>query len=67
MRPTQARPALGGTAAVLACLSRYTHRVAIANRRLTAVDADTVSFTRAIEKPAREHSWRAAFGWSTII
>jgi hypothetical protein len=40
-----AKPPFGGPAAVLAYLSRYTHRVAIANRRLLAVDADTVSFT----------------------
>jgi Putative transposase len=29
---------------VLACLSRYTHRVAISNRRLIAADASTVTF-----------------------
>ena len=34
----------GGPAAVLAYLSRYTHRVAIANSRLIAVDGNAVSF-----------------------
>ncbi len=39
-----AKRPFGGPAAVLAYLSRYTHRVAIANRRLIAASADTVSF-----------------------
>ncbi len=39
-----AKRPFGGPAAVLAYLSRYTHRVAIANRRLIAADANTVSF-----------------------
>ena len=34
----------GGPEQVLAYLSRYTHRVAIANRRLIACDAETVTF-----------------------
>jgi hypothetical protein len=34
----------GGPEAVLAYLSRYTHRVAISNRRLVAANADTVTF-----------------------
>ena len=34
----------GGPEAVLAYLSRYTHRVAISNHRLISVDADTVAF-----------------------
>jgi hypothetical protein len=34
----------GGPEAVLAYLSRYTHRVAISNRRLVAADAATVTF-----------------------
>jgi hypothetical protein len=34
----------GGPAAVLAYLSRYTHRVAIANSRLVALDGNAVSF-----------------------
>ena len=33
-----------GPKAVLAYLSRYTHRVAISNRRLIAADAKTVTF-----------------------
>ena len=35
---------LAGPEAVLAYLSRYTHRVAISNRRLIATDAKTVTF-----------------------
>jgi Putative transposase/Transposase zinc-binding domain len=35
---------LAGPEAVLAYLSRYTHRVAISNRRLIAADAKTVTF-----------------------
>jgi hypothetical protein len=34
----------GGPEAVLAYLSRYTHRIAISNRRLVAADANTVTF-----------------------
>jgi hypothetical protein len=39
-----AKPPFGGPKAVLAYLSRYTHRVAISNRRLISADADTVTF-----------------------
>jgi hypothetical protein len=39
-----AKPPFGGPEAVLAYLSRYTHRVAIANSRLVAFDGNTVSF-----------------------
>jgi hypothetical protein len=39
-----AKPPFGGPAAVLAYLSRYTHRVAIANSRLVALDNNTVTF-----------------------
>ena len=39
-----AKPPFGGPEAVLAYLSRYTHRVAISNRRLVAADAATVTF-----------------------
>jgi Putative transposase/Transposase zinc-binding domain len=39
-----AKRPFGGPAAVLAYLSRYTHRVAIANSRLIAVDGNAVSF-----------------------
>jgi hypothetical protein len=35
---------LGGPEAVLAYLSRYTHRVAISNNRLISADAETVTF-----------------------
>jgi hypothetical protein len=39
-----AKPPFGGPEAVLAYLSRYTHRVAISNSRLVSADADTVAF-----------------------
>lgn len=37
-------PPFGGPKAVLAYLSRYTHRIAISNYRLVSADADTVAF-----------------------
>jgi hypothetical protein len=39
-----AKRPFGGPAAVLAYLARYTHRVAISNRRLIAADANGVTF-----------------------
>jgi hypothetical protein len=39
-----AKPPFGGPEAVLAYLSRYTHRVAISNHRLISADANTVAF-----------------------
>jgi hypothetical protein len=39
-----AKPPFGGAEAVLAYLSRYTHRVAISNSRLISADAETVAF-----------------------
>ena len=39
-----AKPPFGGPEAVLAYLSRYTHRVAISNHRLIRADANTVAF-----------------------
>ena len=39
-----AKPPFAGPAAVLAYLSRYTHRVAISNRRLIALDEREVTF-----------------------
>ncbi|EHK52591.1 putative transposase [Mesorhizobium alhagi CCNWXJ12-2] len=39
-----AKPPFGGPEAVLAYLSRYTHRVAISNSRLINADAETVTF-----------------------
>jgi hypothetical protein len=39
-----AKPPFGGPGAVLAYLSRYTHRVAISNTRLISADAETVAF-----------------------
>ena len=39
-----AKPPFGGPGAVLAYLSRYTHRIAIANSRLVAFDGERVTF-----------------------
>ncbi len=39
-----AKPPFGGPAQVLAYLGRYTHRVAIANSRLTRIDSGQVAF-----------------------
>jgi hypothetical protein len=39
-----AKPPFGGPEAVLAYLSRYTHRVAISNSRLVAIDGNGVTF-----------------------
>jgi len=39
-----AKPPFGGPEAVLAYLSRYTHRVAISNNRLLSANAQTVAF-----------------------
>ena len=38
------KPPFGGPEAVLAYLSRYTHRIAISNSRLVSADAHTVAF-----------------------
>lgn len=40
-----AKPPFGGPEHVLKYLARYTHRVAISNRRLLQIDSDTVTFT----------------------
>ena len=40
-----AKPPFGGPERVLAYLARYTHRTAIANSRLLAVDDDEVAFS----------------------
>jgi hypothetical protein len=39
-----AKPPFGGPAQVLKYLSRYTHRIAISNRRLLSIDDQTVTF-----------------------
>jgi Putative transposase/Transposase zinc-binding domain len=51
-----AKRPFAGPKAVLAYLSRYTHRVAISNRRLIAVDQESVTFTvkdYRVEGPGR--------------
>jgi hypothetical protein len=55
----------GGPEAVLAYLSRYTHRVAISNRRLIAVDESSVTFKvkhYRVEGPDRFKTMRFATG-----
>ena len=55
----------GGPEAVLAYLSRYTHRVAISNRRLIAVDETGVTFKYKdyrIEGPERYKTMTLATG-----
>ena len=44
IRGGDSKPPFGGPEAVLAYLSRYTHRVAISNHRLVSADADMVAF-----------------------
>ena len=51
-----AKPPFGGPAQVLKYLARYTHRVAIANSRITAADSDSVSFR--YQDHARGHRTR---------
>jgi hypothetical protein len=51
-----AKRPFGGPEAVLAYLARYTHRVAISNKRLIAADAKSVTFTAKdyrVEGPGR--------------
>lgn len=53
----------GGPEAVLAYLSRYTHRVAISNSRLITADADTVAFkwkNYRIKSGAKQNTMRLA-------
>jgi hypothetical protein len=60
-----AKEPFGGPEAVLAYLSRYTHRVAISNRRLIAADEKTVTFKfkdYRIEGPGRYRSMTLATG-----
>src|SRR5262249_17762718 len=40
-----AKPPFGGPAQVLKYLARYTHRVALSNRRLVSLEGDQVTFT----------------------
>jgi hypothetical protein len=47
-----------GATAVLAYLSRYTHRVAISNRRLVTADATSVSFRVKDYRAAPDRRWR---------
>jgi len=53
-----ARPPFAGPAAVLAYLSRYTHRVAIANSRLIAFDAQRVTFKWKDYRATERHRYK---------
>ncbi len=53
-----ARPPFAGPAAVLAYLSRYTHRVAIANSRLIAFDDQRVTFRWKDYRAKEEHRYK---------
>jgi len=58
-----AKPPFGGPEAVLAYLSRYTHRVAISNHRLISADAETVAFRwkdYRVKSGARQKTMRLA-------
>ena len=60
-----AKPPFGGPEAVLAYLSRYTHRVAISNSRLVSADAETVAFRwkdYRIKNGDRQKTMRLATG-----
>jgi Putative transposase/Transposase zinc-binding domain len=53
-----AKPPFAGPQAVLAYLARYTHRVAISNRRLVALDADRVTFQYKDYRRNRQERYR---------
>ena len=53
-----AKRPFAGPKAVLAYLSRYTHRVAISNRRLVQVDANSVSFRAKDYRANPDRRWR---------
>ena len=56
-----AKPPFGGPERVLAYLARYTHRTAIANSRLVAVDDDEVAFSyKDYRRDGRERVMRLA-------
>jgi len=60
-----AKRPFAGPKAVLAYLSRYTHRVAISNRRLIAVDQESITFTvkdYRVEGPRRYTTMTLAIG-----
>jgi len=52
------RPPFAGPAAVLAYLSRYTHRVAISNSRLIAFDQHRVTFKWKDYRAKQEHRYK---------
>jgi Putative transposase/Transposase zinc-binding domain len=53
-----AKPPFGGPDAVLAYLSRYTHRIAIANSRLLAFDGERVTFQCKDYRAKREARYK---------
>ncbi len=61
-----AKPPFGGPEAVLAYLSRYTHRVAISNSRLIRSDEDGVTFRWKDYRPAARPTARAGSRTMTL-
>lgn len=59
-----AKPPFAGPRQLLGYLSRYTHRVAIGNRRITAFDGERVSFR--YRKPVRKNHSKPDYGIMTL-
>ena len=53
-----AKEPFAGPEAVLTYLSRYTHRIAIANSRLVSADANTVAFRYKDYRAEHQHRWK---------
>jgi len=53
-----AKEPFAGPKAVLTYLSRYTHRIAIANSRLVSADANTVAFRYKDYRAEHQHRWK---------
>ena len=53
-----AKQPFSGPKAVLIYLSRYTHRIAIANSRLVSADANTVAFRYKDYRAEHQHRWK---------
>ena len=62
-----AKRPFAGPEAVLAYLSRYTHRVAISNRRLLRIDGDTVTFRWKDYRCKKHHHKTMTLGCDEFI
>jgi hypothetical protein len=58
-----AKPAMGGAPQVLRYLGRYTHRVAISNHRLLAIDGDHVTFVEDYAHGSKERKMTVVQGF----